>query len=187
MISYTALQGEWQKVNLTLNSQQAPHTSPSRASYGVYIVRILETIDRVITAPHCMWPLLMQQHHIIDALASIQCSTYGYIDAYGLVKKQINPEICPFFNNNHIISLHNFTKKHINQPTLAWSHFNSLVQNSGISSALATEVLQGWDTKSTDFICGTESASFFSFSPMGRSAKWQGHNEINIILCQHFE
>ena len=29
-----------------------PHTSPSRASYGVSIVRILEKIDRVITAPH---------------------------------------------------------------------------------------------------------------------------------------
>ena len=37
-----------------LESQQTPHTSPSRASYGVSIVRILQKIDRVITAPHCM-------------------------------------------------------------------------------------------------------------------------------------
>ena len=36
-----------------LDSQQAPHISPSRASYGVYIVRILKKIDRVITVPRC--------------------------------------------------------------------------------------------------------------------------------------
>ena len=35
-------------------SQQTPHTSPSRASYGVSIVRILEKNDRVRTAPHCI-------------------------------------------------------------------------------------------------------------------------------------
>ena len=35
-----------------LNSQKAPHTSPSRARYGAPIVRIWEKIDRVITAPH---------------------------------------------------------------------------------------------------------------------------------------
>ena len=36
-----------------LESQQTPHTSPSRASYGVSIVRIWEKIDCIITAPHC--------------------------------------------------------------------------------------------------------------------------------------
>ena len=41
-------------MNQILESQQTPHTSPSRASYGVSIVRILEKIDRVITAPHCI-------------------------------------------------------------------------------------------------------------------------------------
>ena len=35
-------------------SQQTPHNSPSRASYGVSIVRILEKNDRVRTAPHCI-------------------------------------------------------------------------------------------------------------------------------------
>ena len=43
-----------QNLNQTSNSQQAPHTSPSRASYGVSIVRIWEKIDRIITAPHCI-------------------------------------------------------------------------------------------------------------------------------------
>ena len=38
-----------------LESQQTPHISPSRASYGVSIVRIVDKIDRVITAPHCTW------------------------------------------------------------------------------------------------------------------------------------
>ena len=39
-------------MNQSLGSQQTPHISPSRASYGVSIVRIL---DCVITAPHCTW------------------------------------------------------------------------------------------------------------------------------------
>ena len=41
------------KMDQTFESQQTPHTSPSRASYGVSIMRILEKVDRVITAPHC--------------------------------------------------------------------------------------------------------------------------------------
>ena len=45
-------------MNLILESQQIPHTSPSRASYGVSIARILEKIDRVITAPHCNMTLI---------------------------------------------------------------------------------------------------------------------------------
>ena len=36
------------------NSQQPPHTSPSQASYGVSIMTILEKIDHILTAPHCM-------------------------------------------------------------------------------------------------------------------------------------
>ena len=35
---------------LNLNSQNAPHTSPLRASYGVFLEKILEKIDRVNTA-----------------------------------------------------------------------------------------------------------------------------------------
>ena len=46
------------KVNPILESQQTPYTSPSRASYGVYIVRILEKIDRVIPALHCIYKLI---------------------------------------------------------------------------------------------------------------------------------
>ena len=40
-------------MNQILESQQTPHTSPSRASYGVSFVKILEKTDHVITAPHC--------------------------------------------------------------------------------------------------------------------------------------
>ena len=45
-----------------LESQQTPHNSPVRASYGVSFVRILKKIYRVITAQHCnhhmfiLWP-----------------------------------------------------------------------------------------------------------------------------------
>ena len=35
-------------MNQILESQQSPQISPSWASYGVAIVRILENIDRVI-------------------------------------------------------------------------------------------------------------------------------------------
>ena len=49
----TTLRLQWQKVNQMLQSQQTPHISPSRVRYGVSIVRILEKMDRVITAPHC--------------------------------------------------------------------------------------------------------------------------------------
>ena len=44
-----------QIMNYSINShQKASHTSPPRATYGVYFVRILEKIDCVKTAPHCI-------------------------------------------------------------------------------------------------------------------------------------
>ena len=43
-----------QNIHSNLFSQQTPDISPSRASYGVSIVRKLEKIDRVITALHCI-------------------------------------------------------------------------------------------------------------------------------------
>ena len=49
---------KWQKKNEILKPQQTPHISPSRASYGVSIVRIWEKIDRVITATYCMCVIL---------------------------------------------------------------------------------------------------------------------------------
>ena len=49
---HTALR--WLKQHENVKSQITPHTtSPWRASYGVYFVRIPLKIDRVITAPHC--------------------------------------------------------------------------------------------------------------------------------------
>ena len=57
-ILHNALRWQQLNVNQTSNSQQTPHSSPSRARYGVAIMRILKKIDRVITTPHYMW--LMQ-------------------------------------------------------------------------------------------------------------------------------
>ena len=47
----------WPRENFNqgLNSQLTPHMLPSRASYGVSLLRIMEKIHRVITAPHCTW------------------------------------------------------------------------------------------------------------------------------------
>ena len=39
-------------------SQYSRVTSPSRANYGVSIMRIFKKIDRVITAPHCIWLMM---------------------------------------------------------------------------------------------------------------------------------
>ena len=52
-ILHTALRRQQQNVNQTSDSQQTPHTSPSRASNGVSIMWILKKIDRVIMAQHC--------------------------------------------------------------------------------------------------------------------------------------
>ena len=52
-ILHTALLWQQQNINQTSNSQQTPHSSPSRVSYGVSIMRILKKIVRVITAPQC--------------------------------------------------------------------------------------------------------------------------------------
>ena len=41
------------KLN-SLNSQQTTNVSPSQASYGMPVVRILEGIARVVAAPHCI-------------------------------------------------------------------------------------------------------------------------------------
>ena len=50
MLFYTALQ--WMMQNIHQSSYS--HITPSRASYGVYIVRILEGIDRVIKVRRCI-------------------------------------------------------------------------------------------------------------------------------------
>ena len=50
----TALLWHQHNLNQSSNSQPTPHTSPSLASYGVSIMRILKKTDRIITAPHCI-------------------------------------------------------------------------------------------------------------------------------------
>ena len=61
-ISLTALWWQQRNFSQASNSQQTPHTSPSRASYVVSIVSILKKIDCVIMALNCrandkwQWP-----------------------------------------------------------------------------------------------------------------------------------
>ena len=55
MILHTSLQLLRQSINHNLSPQNTSHTSPSRVSYRMYIVRILEKIDSVITTPHCIF------------------------------------------------------------------------------------------------------------------------------------
>ena len=63
MILHTGLWKQRQKVNQILESQQTSHISPSRASYGVSLVKIVDKIDHVITAPHCIWILWALFYH----------------------------------------------------------------------------------------------------------------------------
>ena len=49
----TFLRISHKKVFQILESQQSPPTSDSQASYGMSVVRILETIDHIITTLHC--------------------------------------------------------------------------------------------------------------------------------------
>ena len=52
---------QWQNLGQTLYSQQTPHTSPSRASYGMSAERILENIGCVTLALHYImlfWTML---------------------------------------------------------------------------------------------------------------------------------
>ena len=53
-VSHTTPRWLWLNINQTLNSQKTPHNLPSRASYGVSLVSILEETDGVITSPHCV-------------------------------------------------------------------------------------------------------------------------------------
>ena len=61
-IFHAALYWLLQDINPSLSSQKTLHSSPSRVSYGVSIVRILEKTDHVITASQCIcyW---MKQHN----------------------------------------------------------------------------------------------------------------------------
>ena len=52
MILHIVQQWLTQNMIQRLYSQKTPHTSPSRASYGVFFVAIWVTIDHVIMAPH---------------------------------------------------------------------------------------------------------------------------------------
>ena len=50
---HISLQWRGQNINQILNLQKTHHTSPWRVSYGVSSTRVVDKIDRVITAPHC--------------------------------------------------------------------------------------------------------------------------------------
>ena len=68
MVFHSPLNWPTQNINQTLDSQKTLHSSPSRASYGVSIVNILEKIDRVITAPQ--WLPINKIHLKMSAIRS---------------------------------------------------------------------------------------------------------------------
>ena len=68
MILLQSLQELTQTVNQRLNPQKNHHTSPWPVSYVESFVNILEKIDRVITAPHCMTEIIMRHMGILHLL-----------------------------------------------------------------------------------------------------------------------
>ena len=65
MILDTTLQWLRLKLKQSFNLQKTPHISPWRVSYGLSFVRILEKIDCIIMAPHCIkysWDLFTHMH-----------------------------------------------------------------------------------------------------------------------------
>ena len=48
-IMHTSLQCLRYYINQGLHSQKTPHTSPSQMSYGMYVVRVLQKTDNIIT------------------------------------------------------------------------------------------------------------------------------------------
>ena len=93
----------WQQQNLhqISNSQHTPHTSPSQASYGVSVVRILKKIDRVITALHCIckWTDFFKRIYLFSALLT------RVLDGYCLGRATPFPhrDLLRLFWNGHLI------------------------------------------------------------------------------------
>ena len=52
-ISHTALQLLRHNANWNLCSTKTPHISPSRVSYGVFVLRTVVKTDYILMAPHC--------------------------------------------------------------------------------------------------------------------------------------
>ena len=62
MILCTVLQWLKQNMNKRFYPQNSSHISPSRASYGVSVVRIREKTGRVITLPHSISSFRIDKH-----------------------------------------------------------------------------------------------------------------------------
>ena len=77
----------WLRLNIneSWDRQKTPHTSPSRARYGVSFVKILEKIDRVITVPHC--------------------SNFPDVPAHTIQTTRCVATDAPFHTVNHVITL----------------------------------------------------------------------------------
>ena len=98
MIFYTVLQWLMWNINQTSYSQKTPHTSPSQVSYWMSIVKILENIDRIITAPHCITITdcaitIILQLSYIGVSMSIQTPSYNTNYRRSFIQTEIKLEL----------------------------------------------------------------------------------------------
>ena len=97
-ILHTALWAQWQNSDQTLNSQQATYVSPSQASYGMPVVRILEGICPFSSGT----PLYSESWFVTNLNISRMCISRIYRAVRDLVtecrSRRIEIDICLFQN-----------------------------------------------------------------------------------------
>ena len=107
-ILHTALWSQWQNSDQTLNSQQATYVSPSQASYGMPVVRILEGICPCSSGT----PLYSESWFVTNLNISRMC-LYIYRAVRDLVtecrSRRIEIDIC-LFQKLVLVPLENTTE-----------------------------------------------------------------------------
>ena len=93
-------------MNQILESQQTPHTSPSRVSHGVFIVRIWWKIAHILTAPRCIWiyARILEEYDVLQKESTLHCFPGAHY---------FNPLRAKFFRGDINIYLHFMSLLHI--------------------------------------------------------------------------
>ena len=141
-----------------LESQQSPHISPSRARYGVSIVRNLEKINRVIMAQHCNW----NSAHLELSIKDDEFGTGGdeVITTMG-THKLGKDEVLIFIWKRAKETSYCL----IQQGNISNQWLSARLQDCSISSASSIEILQSC-TK--PFKCMTENVAFQLYGRQGQ-------------------
>ena len=101
--------------------QKTPHTSPSKRSYGMYIVRIGKKIDRVITASHCSC-LFPYRHTKLEKKLWSPIFDSGYIRSSRLSESSLTLRLLNLYDIQTFLVLLTILRKDSNDPPWLLSH-----------------------------------------------------------------